>query len=102
MADKEHWTVDRKIPLALVLTIVLQTAGALWWASKLESRVQAVEVKTATDSVRLDAVEKAGIDTGKSIAHIEERLIANAEASKRIEAAIDRLNDKLDGAQRQR
>ncbi|WMT84066.1 hypothetical protein NMD99_05295 [Wolbachia endosymbiont of Listronotus oregonensis] len=30
----------QKIPIALIITIVLQTVGFIWWLSKLDSRVQ--------------------------------------------------------------
>ncbi|MDR0773498.1 MAG: hypothetical protein LBE46_04265 [Wolbachia pipientis] len=30
----------QKIPIAVILTIVVQTVGFIWWLSKLDSRVQ--------------------------------------------------------------
>lgn len=30
----------QKIPIAVIITIVLQTVGFIWWLSKLDSRVQ--------------------------------------------------------------
>jgi hypothetical protein len=35
----EPWHVGRDIPLALILTIIAQTAGAVWWASGLSSKL---------------------------------------------------------------
>lgn len=42
------WHVDRTIPLALVFMLFVQTAGALWWASNVTSRVQAAEVSLSS------------------------------------------------------
>ena len=31
---------NQKIPIAVIITIVVQTVGFIWWLSKLDSRVQ--------------------------------------------------------------
>lgn len=47
-----NWHVDRKVPVALMVTIFLmftgQSATALWWASKMDSRVETLEKQTAS------------------------------------------------------
>lgn len=40
---KQHWSVDRKVPLALIFAIFMQTAGAFWWAGKVDSRLTYLE-----------------------------------------------------------
>jgi hypothetical protein len=48
----ERWHVDRKVPVALLVTLLLtfsgQTVTALWWASKIDSRIEQLERVTAT------------------------------------------------------
>jgi hypothetical protein len=41
--EKPHWTVDRRVPLALVIMLLAQTGGAVWWTSSLNSRVSSLE-----------------------------------------------------------
>ena len=41
-ADR-HWTVDRHIPLALIMAILFQTAVGVWWAATMQARVNALE-----------------------------------------------------------
>ena len=36
------WHLDKKVPIALMFTIFLQSATAVWWASSIESRMQTV------------------------------------------------------------
>jgi hypothetical protein len=58
--DDKHWTVDRRVPLALIVTIVLQTGGLVWWASSLSERVNVLEKRaeqTAPQAERLTRVE---------------------------------------------
>lgn len=38
-----HWVLDKRIPLAVVITIIMQTAGMVWWAANLSGRVASLE-----------------------------------------------------------
>lgn len=54
------WTIDRKVPLALVITLLIQTGGVVWWASSTNTRLQNLEAKmesTAPQGDRLTRVE---------------------------------------------
>lgn len=75
-----RWHVDRKVPVALMVTMFLafagQTTTAIWWASKMDSRVDILEkqnVTSAPNADRLTRVEvklesvQAGIGEIKSI-----------------------------------
>lgn len=39
----DHWSLDKRVPITMVLTIVLQTGLAIWWAASISERVQAIE-----------------------------------------------------------
>jgi hypothetical protein len=47
MKKPEHsdrkWHLDKKVPIALILAIGMQTAGAIWWARGLDARISALE-----------------------------------------------------------
>lgn len=68
---KEHWALDKRIPLALILAIGIQTAGAIWWAATINSRVGVLEE-------RLDAMTDQ-----------RDRII-------RVETILERIETKLD------
>lgn len=54
---REPWHLDRKVPLALIVTILLQTGLGVWWAAGLTSRVdRAMQVNDDQDA-RLRVVE---------------------------------------------
>ena len=41
MADPElQWHLDRRVPLALILTLALQSGAGIWWASTINTRVE--------------------------------------------------------------
>ena len=41
--DQAHWMVEKKIPLALILTVLTNTFAGIWFASKMDSRIAALE-----------------------------------------------------------
>jgi len=58
-----HW--DRKIPIALILTLLMafagQTSTALWWASKMDSRVENLEKQSATTAPQGDRLTRVEV-----------------------------------------
>ena len=36
---KPHWSVDKRIPIALIVTICIQSMAAVWWAAKTDEKV---------------------------------------------------------------
>jgi len=41
------WHLDKKVPIALIVTIAIQTAGIIWFAAGLFYRVDALEKQTS-------------------------------------------------------
>lgn len=37
------WHLDRKVPIAMILTIVMQTGAFVWFAARLDQRVEVLE-----------------------------------------------------------
>jgi hypothetical protein len=42
--DEGQWHLDRKVPLAIIVTLLLQTGAFIWWAAKTDARVDALEM----------------------------------------------------------
>lgn len=77
-ADREPWHLDKKVPIALIVTIALQTIGIVWYASKLDSRVAVVEQHVA------DTKEDAS------------RLVRLESFRDNLRSRLDRLESKID------
>lgn len=44
MATQDRaWHIDKRVPVALILMILMQTFGAAWWASSTDTRVSTLE-----------------------------------------------------------
>lgn len=79
MSDVAHWTIDRRIPLALIFALLVQTAGALLWAGAAAERIARLE--TAATSVPM----------------IGERTTRLEEQMSYVRASLDRIERKIDG-----
>ena len=76
--DQSRWHLDKRVPIALILTISLQTIGLVWYVPKLDSRVEALEIFAAdnkgllTDSAvlrtRLDNIERSLLRIERAVA----------------------------------
>jgi hypothetical protein len=75
-SQDKRWHLDKRVPLALIFALFMQTIAAAWWASNTDSRLSVVEKRldaAAPQGDRLTRVEvkletvQAGIDEIKRI-----------------------------------
>lgn len=79
-----HWVLDKRIPLAVVVTIILQTAGMVWWAANLSNRVSNLE-QTSTNER----------DRGDRLIRLETQQEAVKETLGTINRKLDRVIERL-------
>ncbi len=80
---QEHWTIDRRVPLAVILGMIAQAAAILIWGVDLEGRVSVMETHRA--DVRLQALER-------DVPVIREKIQSIEKATDRIEKKLDKLS----------
>lgn len=95
---REHWTLDKKVPLAIIIAMLAQFAGAIWMASRLNSEV--VELQKA--DARLETVLKENRDRVERVDAArnqgEMRLVRVEEQIRQIYETVKRIDDKLERA----
>lgn len=89
--SKQNWTVDKRIPLALVITITLQTGGLVWWAATISSRVASLE------EYRQQQIPAATAREGRII-RLETLAQGVAESLTDVKSTLAEMNRKLDRA----
>lgn len=57
----KHWTIDKRVPLALILTISIQTCGIVWWASGLTTRVEQLERQAQASAPQADRLTRVEV-----------------------------------------
>lgn len=58
--DDNGWALDKKIPVALIMTLLVQTAGFAFWVGQLSIRIDQLEVQSQrylTNGDRLTRLE---------------------------------------------
>jgi hypothetical protein len=40
---KAHWEISRSVPVAVIVTILLQVASTLWWAKGVSASIEGLE-----------------------------------------------------------
>ena len=73
----QGWRIDKHVPAALILTIFLQTAGAIWWASSINYRVGQLEAEifsAADQSGRIIRLETQMVTLNQLLQRIDDKL----------------------------
>lgn len=74
-----HWSLDRRVPIALIVTIALQSAAMFMWVGALTSRVFELEAK----AVR-------ALDASDRVIGLEAEMREVRRVLQRIETKLDR------------
>lgn len=79
MTQDRHWHLDRRVPLAMILAIAVQTAGVIWWGSSINERVNQLEARALVTAPQ-----------GDRITRMEVKLETVQQGIQRIERALER------------
>lgn len=97
--EAEHWTIDRRIPLALIFALVAQAVAAVWYVSGLEGRVKAAGDAVA-ELTRSDIAQdtRLGVIDDRTTRIEVDYNTTKVEVSRRlsgIESKLDRIIERL-------
>lgn len=54
----EQWHLDKRVPIALIFTLFIQSAAAIWWAASINERMSANEANITTIKADQSAANK--------------------------------------------
>jgi len=89
---EQHWTLDKRVPLALILTLLAQTAGGVWWASNITGRVGVNERALTRLEAVVDATRTSAAQQAVQLGRIEEQISGLRNDVMRVLATIERNN----------
>ncbi len=75
-----RWQIDKRVPIALVATMLIQVAAALIWATQLNARVDTLEVQAVSSA-----------DFGEKLARIDERVQAMKQDTDYIKRSLGKF-----------
>jgi hypothetical protein len=86
----DAWHLDKKVPIALIFALLLQTAGIVWWQASLAARTddhgRRILLLEATDT-RFEVEARRAAET---LARLDERMQAQTQILRRIEESLAR------------
>ena len=91
MSSDSQWHLDKKVPIALIVTVAVQLAAFIWMAAKLDSRVSTLEEtdRRHDSSIQTLVVERDGIrDRLRSLEEVQK---ATNDLLRRIDERLERM-----------
>lgn len=70
------WRIDKRIPVALIVALLIQAAAAVWWAASADARLSVLEQKVVTsaeDRERLARIEATVTGIDQRLVRMEDR-----------------------------
>lgn len=91
ITDREEWHLDKKVPIALIFAILVQTGTAFWFASAIDTRVAQLERQGAVQEARSLRLDDERLKT----ARLEAQVISLIEVQRSTNAKLDNLITQL-------
>lgn len=86
----EPWHLDKRVPLALIVTLLVQTAGIVWWAAGMEHRVSEHQRRIASlEQFDVQSSSEAR-RVSELLARLDERLTTQTELLREIRERLGR------------
>ena len=85
MSDNKNWHLDKRVPIALIATMLIQFAGIVMYVSTINSR-------TVENERRISVLESQKI--GERLAAVESQMVDAKALLLRVEQKIDRMADR--------
>jgi hypothetical protein len=82
-SDADHWHLDRKVPIGIIMALLLQGLGAVLYVARMEARIDQRLALIEADSVALHKRD-------------EDALRERATDAAALSLRLDRLEAKLD------
>ena len=91
--EKEPWHLDKRVPIALILTIMLQSGAAVWFAASLSFRVDILERDVDRERV-VNGQQSAAIhQIENGAARLDEKLDSIITLIERMDRRLERMDN---------
>lgn len=72
----EPWHLDKRVPIALIAAIVVQTVAIVWWAASIDARVGTTERRVERIETTIERARENDSALIQRVTRMEERLEA--------------------------
>lgn len=96
----EKWHLSRSVPISLLVGLLVQAAAFIWYASKLDSRVEDLEARQTVFEQRLVEDRQFHIDQRvrlwDRVQAIENAATQSEQRLARVEATTEHIRNQVD------
>ena len=89
--ETESWHLDKRVPIALIFAIAVQTGGALWWAAQIQSRVSGAENNINKLEIIVEMQRDVSNVQAVQLGRIEEQIVGMRSDLSRLVRALERM-----------
>jgi septation ring formation regulator EzrA len=93
--DREPWHLDKKVPIAMIFAILMQTVGAVWWAATINAAVTRQQEQIEAQGAEIDRLEGNATQQEVARARITQELQDVQKSLDRLEQGQSQMNDYL-------
>jgi hypothetical protein len=90
VAANSVWHLDRRVPIAIITALAVQTAGIVWWAASLSARVDTNARDIARTGGEVAVLRDAAQTQAVQLGRIEEQITGLRTDIGRLLTAIER------------
>lgn len=89
--DDNAWHLDKRVPVAIIITLITQLIGVAVLASKLDSRVEALEKSDARHERRIEGLTTERDGSRERLTRLESQSAQALELLRALDAKVDRM-----------
>jgi len=93
-SQQQGWHLDRRVPVTIILALVLQTMGGVWWGARLDARVESNTARLAAAEALLTNQIAERSAMVERLARIEERANAQVDLLREIARRLQALEER--------
>lgn len=90
-APDTSWHLDKRVPIALICTLLAQTFILGWWTSRIDSRVASLEKADETRTSQATQLNSIAVD----IAALKEKALSTNEDVSDIKRSVELLTQQV-------
>lgn len=88
--QEAHWRLDKKVPIALLVGLIMQAAAGVWFAAALQGQVTNHDRRLGTLEATDTRLHEDARRISEALARLDERLQAHTAILRRVEDALGR------------
>ena len=94
MSDAQ-WHLDKRVPIALIFAITMQSGAAVWWAAGISERMEQIERRQEAAGARSESQDAAISEQSRRIAVLTEAVANTNRNLERLGGEITSTNQLL-------